>query len=129
MVNIYDTANDLSRQLKETQEYQNLKKAFDDLKAEKDTFETFKKFQQMQANAQQKQMTGQKLSQDEINAIQIIAKEISTQPAVQTLMNQERAVDNMLQQLNKTITSPIQELYQDVMPKGPQGPQGPQANN
>lgn len=129
MVNIYDTANDLSRQLKETQEYQNLKKAFDDLKAEKDTFETFKKFQQMQANAQQKQMTGQKLSQDEINAIQTIAKEISTQPAVQTLMNQERAVDNMLQQLNKTITSPIQELYQDVMPKGPQGPQGPQANN
>lgn len=129
MVNIYDTANDLSRQLKETQEYQNLKKAFDDLKAEKDTFETFKKFQQMQANAQQKQMTGQKLSQDEINAIQTIAKEISTQPAVQTLMNQERAVDNMLQQLNKTITSPIQELYQDVMPKDPQGPQGPQANN
>lgn len=129
MVNIYDTANNLSRQLKETQEYQNLKKAFDDLKAEKDTFETFKKFQQMQANAQQKQMTGQKLSQDEINAIQTIAKEISTQPAVQTLMNQERAVDNMLQQLNKTITSPIQELYQDVMPKGPQGPQGPQANN
>lgn len=129
MVNIYDTANDLSRQLKETQEYQNLKKAFDDLKAEKDTFETFKKFQQMQANAQQKQMTGQKLSQDEINAIQTIAKEISTQPAVQTLMNQERAVDNMLQQLNKTIISPIQELYQDVMPKGPQGPQGPQANN
>lgn len=129
MVNIYDTANDLSHQLKETQEYQNLKKAFDDLKAEKDTFETFKKFQQMQANAQQKQMTGQKLSQDEINAIQTIAKEISTQPAVQTLMNQERAVDNMLQQLNKTITSPIQELYQDVMPKGPQGPQGPQANN
>ncbi|KRL27426.1 hypothetical protein FD27_GL001186 [Limosilactobacillus frumenti DSM 13145] len=129
MVNIYDTANDLSRQLKETQEYQNLKKAFDDLKAEKDTFETFKKFQQMQANAQQKQMAGQKLSQDEINAIQTIAKEISTKPAVQTLMNQERAVDNMLQQLNKTITSPIQELYQDVMPKGPQGPQGPQANN
>lgn len=129
MVNIYDTANELSRQLKETQEYQNLKKAFDDLKAEKDTFETFKKFQQMQANAQQKQMTGQKLSQDEINAIQTIAKEISTKPAVQTLMNQERAVDNMLQQLNKTITSPIQELYQDVMPKGPQGPQGPQANN
>lgn len=119
MVNIYDTANELSNQLRETQEYQGLKKAFDALKAEKDTFETFKKFQQMQADAQHKQMTGQKLSQDEINAIQNIAKEISGKQAVQTLMNEERAVDNMLQQLNKTITSPIQELYKDVMPQGP----------
>ena len=29
VVNIYDTANELSRQLRETQEYQGLKKAFD----------------------------------------------------------------------------------------------------
>lgn len=120
MVNIYDTANELSNQLKETQEYQGLKKAFDSLKAQKDIFETFKKFQQMQANAQQKQMTGQKLTQDEINAIQTIAKEMSSKPEVQTLMNQERAVDNMLQQLNRTITSPIQDIYKDVMPQGPQ---------
>lgn len=35
MVNIYDTANELSNQLKETQEYQGLKKAFDSLKAQK----------------------------------------------------------------------------------------------
>lgn len=120
MVNIYDTANELSNQIKETQEYQGLKKAFDSLKAQKDTFETFKKFQQMQANAQQKQMSGQKLSQDEINAIQNIAKEMSSKPEVQTLMNQERAVDNMLQQLNRTITGPIQDVYKDVMPQGPQ---------
>ena len=120
MVNIYDTANELSNQLKETQEYQRVKNAFDSLKAQKDTFETFKKFQQMQANAQQKQMTGQKLTQDEINAIQTIAKEMSSKPEVQTLMNQERAVDNMLQQLNRTITSPIQDIYKDVMPQGPQ---------
>ena len=35
-------------------------------------------------------------------------------------MTQERAVDNMLQQLNRTITSPIQDIYKDVMPQGPQ---------
>lgn len=122
MVNIYDTANELSNQLKETQEYQGLKKAFDNLKAQKDTFDNFKKFQQMQADAQQKQMAGQKLTQDEINAIQNMAKEISSKPEVQTLMNQERAVDNMLQQLNRTITAPIQEIYKDVMPQGPQQP-------
>lgn len=120
VVNIYDTANDLSRQLVETQEYQGLKKAFDALKADSDAFESFKKFQQMQANAQQKQMTGQQPTDDEIKAIQTLAQEISGKKAVQDLMTQERQIDQMLQQLNKTITGPIQNLYSEIMPKNPQ---------
>ncbi|WP_040458711.1 YlbF family regulator [Limosilactobacillus antri] len=117
VVNIYDTANDMSRQLVETQEYQGLKKALDELKADSEAFESFKKFQQMQAEAQQKQMKGQQPSEDEIKAIQTLAKEISGKQAVQNLMNQERQIDQMLQQLNKTITSPIQDLYSEIMPQ------------
>ena len=117
VVNIYDTANDMSRQLVETQEFQGLKKAFDALKADEDAFASFKKFQQMQAAAQKKQMQGQKPSDDEIKAIQTIAKEISGKKPVQDLMNHERQVDQMLQQLNKTITEPLQDLYSDIMPK------------
>ena len=119
VVNIYDTANELSRQLRETQEYQGLKKAFEALKAYSDTFDTFKKFQQAQADAQHKQMTGQQPTDDEIKNIQNLAKEVSGKKVVQDLMNQERQVDSMLQQLNKTITSPIQDLYSEVMPKMP----------
>ncbi len=108
VVNIYDTANELSRQLRETQEYQGLQKAFEALKADSDTFDTFKK-----------QMTGQQPTDDEIKNIQNLAKEVSGKKVVQDLMNQERQVDSMLQQLNKTITSPIQDLYSEVMPKMP----------
>lgn len=116
VVNIYDSANEMSRQLVDTQEYQGLKKALDELKADTEAFNSFKKFQQMQAGAQQKQMKGEKPSDDEIKEIQTLAKEISGKKAVQNLMNQERQVDQMLQQLNKTITSPIQDLYSDLMP-------------
>lgn len=119
VVNIYDTANELSRQLRETQEYQGLQKVFEALKADSDTFDTFKKFQQAQADAQHKQMTGQQPTDDEIKNIQNLAKEVSGKKVVQDLMNQERQVDSMLQQLNKTITSPIQDLYSEVMPKMP----------
>ena len=119
VVNIYDTANELSRLLRETQEYQGFKKAFEALKADSDTFDTFKKFQQAQADAQHKQMTGQQPTDDEIKNIQNLAKEVSGKKVVQDLMNQERQVDSMLQQLNKTITSPIQDLYSEVMPKMP----------
>ena len=41
VVNIYDTANDMSRQLVETQEYQGLKKALDELKADSEAFASF----------------------------------------------------------------------------------------
>ncbi|HJE26524.1 MULTISPECIES: YlbF family regulator [Limosilactobacillus] len=116
VVNIYDTANEMSRQLVETQEFQNLKKAFEALKADEDAFNSFKKFQQMQVEAQKKQMQGQQPSDDEIKAIQTIAKEISGKKAVQDLMNQERQVDQMLQQVNKTITDPLQSLYSEIMP-------------
>ena len=112
MVNIYDTANDLSRQLKETQEYQNLKKAFDDLKAEKDTFETFKKFQQMQANAQQKQMAGQELTNDEMSHAREVADKVSKIASIKTLMEKERDVNTLLSNLNQTITKPIESIYQ-----------------
>lgn len=116
VVNIYDTANEMSRQLVETQEFQNLKKAFEALKADEDAFNSFKKFQQMQVEAQKKQMQGQQPSDDEIKAIQTIAKEISGKKAVQDLMNQERQVDQMLQQVNKAITDPLQSLYSEIMP-------------
>ena len=62
-------------------------------------------------------MKGQQPSEDEIKAIQTLAKEISGKQAVQNLMNQERQIDQMLQQLNKTITSPIQDLYSEIMPQ------------
>ncbi|MCH3923122.1 YlbF family regulator [Limosilactobacillus sp.] len=123
VVNIYDTANEMSRQLVETQEFIGLKKAFNELKEDKEAFESFKKFQTMQATAQQKQMQGQNPTDDEIKAIQTLAKEISGKKAVQNLMNNERQVDQMLQQLNKTITTPLQDLYSEIMPQGPEDKQ------
>ena len=56
MVNIYDTANDLAKQMRETQEYTSLEDAFNEMMADKDAFDLFKNFQKAQAAAQQKQM-------------------------------------------------------------------------
>ena len=45
VVNIYDTANELERQMRQTQEFIGLKEAFDDLKADKEATDLFVKFQ------------------------------------------------------------------------------------
>lgn len=115
VVNIYDTANELEQQMSQTQEFQALKQAFDALKADSETFDLFKKFQQSQAQAQQKQMKGEKLSDEEIKNVQDLAKQVSQKDAVRALMDKEKQMDNMLQQLNDTITKPIQDLYKQAL--------------
>lgn len=104
VVNIYDTANELERQMRQTQEFIGLKEAFDDLKADKEATDLFVKFQAKQAAAQQKQMQGQEISEDEIKEIQ-------------ALMAKEQQVDQMIQQLNQIITGPLQELYKQFGPQ------------
>ncbi|HJF54123.1 MAG TPA: YlbF family regulator [Limosilactobacillus coleohominis] len=115
MVNIYDTANDLAKQMRETQEYTALEAAFNEMMADKDAFDLFKNFQKAQAAAQQKQMQGQKLTEDEIKNVQNLASEVSKKDVVKKLMEKERQMDAMMQQLNQTITAPIQELYKKAM--------------
>lgn len=115
MVNIYDTANELAKQMRETQEFTALEAAFNDMMADQESLDLFKKFQKAQAEAQQKQMQGQKLSEDEIKNVQNLANEVSKKDVVKKLMEKEQQMDNMMQQLNKSITAPIQELYKKAM--------------
>lgn len=115
VVNIYDTANELAEQMRKTQEFTALQAAFNDMMADKDAFELFKQFQKAQASAQQKQMKGEKLSDDEIKNVQTLATEVSKKDVVKKLMEKERQMDGMMQQLNKTITAPITELYKQAM--------------
>lgn len=117
VVNIYDTANEMERQMRETQEFQALKKAFDDLQKDADASLMFTKFQSKQSAAEKKERSGQQLTKDEITEIQNLAKEVSKKPAVQNLLNQERGLDQMMQKLNQIITEPIRDLYNSAMPK------------
>ncbi|MEK1314919.1 hypothetical protein HC007_00920 [Limosilactobacillus fermentum] len=117
VVNIYDTANELERQMRQTREFIGLKEAFDDLKADKEATDLFVKFQAKQAAAQQKQMQGQEISEDEIKEIQALAKDVTSKDVIQALMAKEQQVDQMIQQLNQIITGPLQELYKQFGPQ------------
>lgn len=117
VVNIYDTANEMERQMRETQEFQALKEAFAELKKDEDAFGTFQKFQEKQMQAQQKQMQGVQLTEEEIKKVQDLAKEVGQKDAIKNLMVKERQLDDMIQQISKTITAPIAELYREAMPE------------
>lgn len=113
VVNIYDTANQIERDLRGTQEFKALEEAYAELKKDDETFKLFRQFQNLQMQLQQKQYSGQQPTDDEIKEIQGVADKVRDVKSIQNLMEKERGIDELLSGINNVITKPIQELYKD----------------
>jgi len=110
--NIHDLGDQVAEAIKATPDFQALQKAFDTMKADTETYKLFQEFQQLQGSLQQKQMAGQKLTEDELKNAHDLADKVSKIDSIKALMESERGVNQILSELNKTITQPIQDLYQ-----------------
>lgn len=111
-VNIYDTANQLEKEIRETNEYKALQLAFTDMKADNAVFDLFKEFQTLQMTLQQKQMQGLEITEEDITASQAIAERVKESELIQALMEKEQAFSMVINDLNRIIMTPVQELYQ-----------------
>ncbi|MGY3765512.1 YlbF family regulator [Vagococcus vulneris] len=111
-VNIYDTANQLEKEIRETEEYKALQLAFTNMKADGAVYELFKEFQMLQMTLQQKQMQGMEISDEDIAASQEMAERVKESGLIQELMEKEQAFSAVINDLNRVIMAPVQELYQ-----------------
>jgi cell fate (sporulation/competence/biofilm development) regulator YlbF (YheA/YmcA/DUF963 family) len=111
-VNIYDTANQLERELRQTEQYTKLKEAFDNVHADEEANDLFNQFRQIQQVLQQKQMTGQEITEEEAQQAQELSGKIGQNEVIGQLLEAERAVGQMIDDINQTVVKPIQELYQ-----------------
>ncbi|KRN02109.1 hypothetical protein FD13_GL000248 [Levilactobacillus senmaizukei DSM 21775 = NBRC 103853] len=103
---------EVAQALQETSEFQGLQDAFEAMKADEATYTLFKQFQQIQMDLQQKQMAGQQLTDDEMKHAREVADQVAKIDVIKTLMDKERDVNNLLSDLNKMITQPIEDIYQ-----------------
>ncbi|GAF39618.1 hypothetical protein FC83_GL000784 [Agrilactobacillus composti DSM 18527 = JCM 14202] len=110
-VNIYDTANKLEEELQQTEEFMLLQKAFADVKKDDFAFATFKKFQQLQMELQQQQMNGEEISDDKIKEIQDMSEQLSKYDSIKGLMDTERKMSTLMDDLNRIISKPIADIY------------------
>lgn len=111
-VNIYDTANQLESELRQTDQYLKLKETFEKIHKDEKASELFTNFRQIQQTLQQKQMTGQEISEEEAQQAQEISGEISENETIAGLLEAEKAVGQMIDDINQVVLKPIQELYQ-----------------
>lgn len=110
MINVYDTANQLEKDLRESQEYKDLQAVVAKVKADDATFAVYKKLREAQKTLQEQQMQGT-LDEKVIKSLQEISQEASQYPLMMELMEKERAISVLIDDLNKIIFKPLSEVY------------------
>lgn len=112
-INIYDTANQLERDLRELPEFLAVKSAYDKVKENEISYELFKAFQKLQFDLQQKQISGEEITQEDSIASHEIAAKIQADDLIAELMQKEQILSTIINDLNQVIMRPIQELYSE----------------
>ena len=111
-VNIYDTANQMERELRQTKEYTDLKEAYETVSADEEAGTILKDFQELQQTLYAKQQMGQEISEDEIANLQEVSKRMETNEMTAGLMDKERQLQQVITDINNIIMKSVQDIYQ-----------------
>lgn len=112
MANIYDTANQLESELRETTQYLELKEAYENIKKDEDASSVLGEFQALQQTLYQKQQSGQEITEEEAAQAQTVSGEMSENELTMELMEKERTLNEMLTEINGIIMKPVQDVYE-----------------
>ncbi|QHE51325.1 YlbF family regulator [Pontibacillus sp. HMF3514] len=111
MANIYDQANELERAIRESEEFQGLKQAYEAVMADENAKQMFDNFRNTQIELQQKQMQGQEISEEEVEEARKVVETVQQHPQISKLMEEEQRLNTVINDVSKIITKPLEELY------------------
>ncbi|KMJ57937.1 hypothetical protein AB685_13990 [Bacillus sp. LL01] len=112
--NVYDVAYNLETAVKESDEFKNLQSLYKEVFADETTKRMFENFRNIQLELQQKQMSGQEITQEEVEQAQKTVAVVQQNESIAKLMEAEQQMSMMVSELNKIIMKPLEELYSDV---------------
>lgn len=112
MANIYDTANQLEREIRELDQFQALSDSFEELKKDQAAYKLFKQFQSFQQNLQQRMMQGEDMTDEDAQKAQDLATKIQKEDLINDLMQKEQTFSTVINDMNNIIMTPLRELYQ-----------------
>ena len=109
-VNIYDTANQLAKEVTETKEFKDLKEALDQAKADEASNKIYTEFQETQLTIQQ-QAAGQEVEQEKIKRLQELSEEMQDDDLLKEVLKNEQEMNMLLNDVNRVVVSPLTKLY------------------
>jgi cell fate (sporulation/competence/biofilm development) regulator YlbF (YheA/YmcA/DUF963 family) len=110
-VNVYDQANALESALRESDEFNSMKELYGKVNSNPESKAMFDEFRQVQMELQQKQMQGEEILEEDVQKAQSSAAEIENDENIKALMEAEQNMSQLIQDLNRVIMKPIEELY------------------
>ena len=114
MVNIYDAANQLANDLRETQQFLALKEAMDAVKADEGSLALFKELDAAQMEIMEAQQTGKELTEEQQGHFKSLNERVSQNTTLQSMLLAEQAVYTLLNDVQKNIGQPLSEAYEDL---------------
>ncbi|QOY36377.1 YlbF family regulator [Anaerobacillus isosaccharinicus] len=111
MSNTYDKAHELSRVLKESDEFNQLAELHAKVNADAQAKQMLDGFRAIQMELQQKQMQGMELTEEEIQKAQSVFELVQQHEVIGKLMEAEQRMSQLIGDLNRIIAEPLEELY------------------
>lgn len=115
-VNVHDAAYDLEKAIRNSNEYMELKKAYDTVNGDEGARKMFENFRNIQMQLQQKQMMGEDITQEEVETAQKTIALVQQHEAISKLMEAEQRMSMTINELNKIIMKPLEDLYGSMQP-------------
>ncbi|MFT9600299.1 YlbF family regulator [Mesobacillus sp.] len=110
-VNLYDSAYELEKAIRNSSEYTELKKLYDAVNSDESAKRMFESFRNIQLQLQEKQMTGQEITQEEVEQAQKTVALVQQHELISKLMEAEQRMSMVIGELNQVIMKPLEELY------------------
>ena len=109
-MNVYDTANRLSQEIKSSEEYVNYKKAKEYIDLKPDLKEKIMDFQKLRYEAQISAMQEGKENQEKLEKAQQLYAELIQNPDVKKYFDTELSFNIMLADVNKIISEAVEDV-------------------
>ncbi|PXW93064.1 cell fate (sporulation/competence/biofilm development) regulator YlbF (YheA/YmcA/DUF963 family) [Streptohalobacillus salinus] len=111
MSNIQESAQALEQAIRESEEFNNLKEAYEKVMNDEIAKKMFDDFRSTQIELQQKQMQGQEITEEEVEQARKVVETVQQHEAISHLMEEEQKVNEFINGISRTITKPLEELY------------------
>ncbi|MEW9501681.1 YlbF family regulator [Jeotgalibacillus marinus] len=110
-INLYDHANEMERAIRQSEEFTQLKAMYDAVNKDESARGIFENFRDIQLGLQEKQMSGAEITEEEVEQAQKTAQLVQQHEIISKLMESEQRMSMLIQELNKVIMKPLEELY------------------
>lgn len=104
-------ANDLEKAVRQSEEFTQLQQAYKEVNQDPESQRIFQNFRDIQMQLQQKQMTGQEITEEEVQHAQKAAALAQQNAKIGKLLEVEQRMSTVIAELNKIIMKPLEELY------------------